>query len=387
MKVLIVGAGIGGVTAAVALARAGHQVELHERAAALAEVGAGITLWSNALRALDALQLGESVRRRGQPLQGGLIGTREGQVLSTFRSSELTLADGRPAELYCFHRAELHAALVEGLPGGLGMVHVGRECAGVEDAGHEAVARFADGSEVRADVVVGCDGIRSAVRAALWGDTPPRYAGYVAWRGIATAPRAEGAISGEIWGRGRRFGIVPIDGERTYWFAVENADRDAAVRSPQDARAHLLEAFGGWAFGVESVLAATEPEAILRNEVLDREPILPWGRGRVTLLGDAAHPTTPNLGQGAGMAIEDALALARHLDAAEPVASLRRYEQVRHPRTRAVTLRSRRLGEMAQWEGALATRLRDIAVRLTPARVMRRQVLSVVDTPRSEGAW
>jgi 2-polyprenyl-6-methoxyphenol hydroxylase-like FAD-dependent oxidoreductase len=239
--------------------------------------------------------------------------------------------------------------------------------------------RFSSGPAVEGALLVGADGLRSAVRGQLLADGEPRYAGYVAWRGVADTREGVGAVATEAWGRGRRFGLVPIDGDRTYWFATHNATAGGGDQSDL-VRDTLLRLFQGWLPPIREVLLATPGDSILRGDIQDRPPAARWGEGRVTLLGDAAHPMTPNLGQGACQAIEDAVVLARELSAtgvgADPVATLRRYEAARAPRANAVVTAARRLGAVGQAEGILTCRVRDALVALTPGVVARRQALA-----------
>jgi 2-polyprenyl-6-methoxyphenol hydroxylase-like FAD-dependent oxidoreductase len=233
------------------------------------------------------------------------------------------------------------------------------------------------GIRVHGDVLVGADGLRSRVRAKLHGDSPPVYAGYTAWRGVAPLPPG-GILAGETWGRGCRFGQVPLRRERVYWFAAANAAEGA--RSADGEQRALLRMFRGWHAPIETLIASTPEEEILRNDIYDRPPLTtPWNRGRVTLLGDAAHPMTPNLGQGACQALEDAVVLARCLSGSLPPAgALAAYERVRRPRVDAIVKESRQVGRIAQWQHPVAVRLRDFLVRVMPARVQERRLEAIV---------
>jgi 2-polyprenyl-6-methoxyphenol hydroxylase-like FAD-dependent oxidoreductase len=263
------------------------------------------------------------------------------------------------------HRADLHAVLRAAFDGPL---HLGARCAGVEHGADGVTARFADGRTLRAAVLVGADGLRSAVRTALHGDVPPVYAGYTAWR--AVVPFDPAALTpGETFGRGQRFGQVPLPGGQAYWFATASVPEGAAF--PEGEKAALRRLFGGWHAPVEALVEATPAEALIRTDLYDRPPLAPWGRGRVTLLGDAAHPTTPNLGQGAGMALEDAAALARRLASGGDVEeALRAYEAARAARTAAVVRASRAIGAVGQWRSPAAVAARTALFRLTPGRAV-----------------
>jgi len=235
---------------------------------------------------------------------------------------------------------------------------------------------FANGQRAQADVVVGADGLHSVVRASLAIPGAIRYAGYTAWRGIAPF-RTAGLLAGETLGHGQRFGLVPIAGDRVYWYATDNVP-EGGREDVEAAKTRLAGMFANWHAPIPALIAATEAPAILRNDIYDRDPVDRWGEGRVTLLGDAAHPMTPNLGQGGCQAIEDALVLARCLaEGGAADASLRRYESLRMPRTRFIVNASRRIGRAFQMESPFLCRLRDLALRMTPVSMSYRSLAAI----------
>jgi 2-polyprenyl-6-methoxyphenol hydroxylase-like FAD-dependent oxidoreductase len=377
MRIVVVGAGIGGAAAGIALAGAGHDVLVCERAERPREVGAGIVLWGNAMAALRGIGAHAAVRAHASPMGAGELRSARGRLLS---SQDLRIWDaelGEPSVV--IHRARLLDALLGVL--GTERVRFGRECVGIEERGERARVRFADGAAEDADVVVGADGLRSHVRAHLHGDSPPRYAGYTCWRALARVPRTlvdDGTFC-ETWGRGARFGWLRLPEETVYWFATVDAPRDGRDASAADALARLAELYAGWWGPIPALVRATRPKDLLRNDILDRPPLRRWGRGRVTLLGDAAHATTPNIGQGACLAIEDGVSLARHLAAGREVApALRAYERERRRRTAWIVRFSWRLGAVAQWRAPLACALRDAALAGTPRWAIRLQHRRVV---------
>ncbi|HEX7240126.1 MAG TPA: FAD-dependent monooxygenase [Longimicrobiaceae bacterium] len=371
-KALVVGGGIGGLAAAVGLRRAGWEVEVLERAPEIREVGAGLTLWDNALRALDRLGMGELVERLEFPEGTGGIWSWRGELLLPVSPAEVRERYGQRAA--AVHRAELQAALLDAL--GRDRVRTGAECTGFREDAHGVVAELADGGSARGDVLVGADGLRSVVRAALHGAEPPVYAGYTAWRGVVEFPDTERLRPGESWGAGTRFGRVPLSDGRAYWFAVRDAPE--GERAAGGEKAELLRLFGGWHEPVRELVEATPEEAILRGDVYDRPTLRSWGRGRATLLGDAAHPMTPNLGQGACQALEDAAVLAQCLagEAGVPEA-LRAYEARRVPRANAFVERSRAVGRVAQWSHPLAVGARMLLVRHLLPRLQGRQYAGI----------
>jgi 2-polyprenyl-6-methoxyphenol hydroxylase-like FAD-dependent oxidoreductase len=362
VEATIVGGGIGGLCAAIALRQAGIEATVFERAPELHAVGAGITLWSNAIRALRTLGVADAVIAAGASVGHAAIKTASGAILSETDAERLARELGEP--IVAIHRADLHAVLRKALP--VDAVRLDHALTAIDGT----TARFENGASVSADVVVGADGVSSVVRAQLFPERRLRYAGYTAWRGIVetTEESALGTTS-ESWGRGARFGIVRVDRTRVYWFATANTPAGVTT-TPEERQALLAERFAPWHAPIPALIRATPADAILHNDIWDLPPSATWGRGRVTLLGDAIHATTPNLGQGACMAIESAVVLARHLrGAADVEAALRAYERERQPRTAWITEASWTLGRVGQLENAAARALRDLAVRLTPAAV------------------
>ncbi|MGH9943705.1 MAG: FAD-dependent monooxygenase [Pyrinomonadaceae bacterium] len=373
-KVLIVGGGIGGLTLALALRRANIPYSVFERAPELKEVGAGIGVWTNAVKVLDRLGVGERLRETGAPLHIAELCSAKGQVLS--RSDLDHLAREAGAACYVMHRAELHAALAEQLP--RGVIKTNHECVAVEADAAGVSIHFADGTSAKGTLVVGADGLNSIVRAHLWGPAKPRDAGQTCFRGVIKMKTDDTGVMREIHGAGRRFGICPLSGDRIYWYAALNAPEGKMIDFDQRQRL-LLEVFKDWQWQVPAIIAATPTETILQNDLVDRVPITRWSKGAITLLGDAAHPTTPNFGQGACLAIEDAMILTRHLVKHTHVPeALQSYERARGQRTAAIVKQSRTFGALAKWENPFAVHLRELLVRATPEflvqQTMRKQI-------------
>lgn len=362
-RATVVGAGIGGLAAAIGLHRAGWDVRVLEKAPVLGEVGAGIALWSNALRALEGLGVAEEIRAHGTMQGEAGFRTHDGRWLS--RSSGQELRDELDVSLLMVHRAVLHRALFEALPAGV--VEVGATVTGLRG---DAVEYESDGRTryAEGDVVVGADGIRSAVRAALYpGAVWTRYAGFTAWRGVTDQPYPLQRQS-QTWGDGAEFGLARLLDGRVYWFAT--GDEPEGTRFP-DERAEVLRRFGGWHAPIGDVVRATAPDAVLRHDihVLPR-PLPPFAAGRVALLGDAAHAVTPNLGQGGALALEDAVVLAHELAADSPVVdALHRYDAARRPRAEQVSRASEQAGRLVRVRNPLLVRLRTGLVSVMPPRL------------------
>ncbi|MET1003946.1 MAG: FAD-dependent monooxygenase [Propionibacteriaceae bacterium] len=364
--VVVVGGGIGGVTAALALIRIGREVLVLERTAEPTDTGSGITLFPNAMGALDAIGVGRAIREAGAPPPLGSSGMRlpDGRVVVDASAVPAV------ADLQALHRADLHRALREQLPPGI--LRTGTEVTGVRDLGDRVEVEVTGGELVEADLVVAADGLRSRIRTALYPDYPgPRYAGYTSWRGVTSGPVDVGGVAGETWGPGERFGILPLRDGRVYWFAVANLPAGTRV----EAHAEVRRRFGSWHPPIPALLTATAPDAVLSLDIHDLTlPLSPFARGRVALLGDAAHGMTPDIGQGAGQAIEDAVVLAAALAELPAPEALAHYDQERRPRTTSIVTAARRTGRFAQLHGTVPVALRTLVMRLTPPAASLRLV-------------
>ncbi|MDG4810323.1 FAD-dependent oxidoreductase [Micromonospora sp. WMMD1120] len=375
---VVVGGGIGGLSAALALHRHGWRVTVLERAAELREVGAGLSLMANAVRALDALGLGPALRDGGHGEAPGGIRDRHGRWLSRVDAADMVRQLGTTA--LGVHRATLHRTLREALPAS--SVHTDATVEHVEPGPDRAEVRYRGtdgGHTLAADLVVGADGLRSRVRAQLWPRHPdPVYAGSTTWRAaIAFPDPVPAAIT---WGPGAEFGMVPIGAGQLYWYAAVNTPPGGHA---PDELAAVRERFGDWHDPIPALLTATPPEVVLRHDIYHlAEPLPSYVRGRVALLGDAAHPMTPNLGQGAGQAIEDAVVLGAVCagGAADVPGALAAYDAQRRPRSQSVARASFTAGRFGQQlRNPVALALRDIALRLTPGRATLRGMARYAD--------
>ncbi len=381
-KALIVGAGIGGLTTAIALRQAGYDVSIFERASELKPAGAGLTLAPNAGMVLRALDLLDQVAERGAVIISGEQRNPRGKLLQQAPIGTIAREFGVP--MIGLLRSELQDVLVSNLESNI--LHLGMECVGFYDSGDRVVARFGDGTERSGDLLVGADGLNSAIRRQLLGGEETRYSGYTSWRAVVDTDDAAFAtgVNVEVWGRGRRFGWLPIGQKLTYWFATENAPPDSNLLDKQ----RLVSRFANWYEPIPTLIGATDERQLIQTDIVDRRPTNVWGTGRVTLLGDAAHPTTPNLGQGACLAIEDSIVLSRflvqHVGAVDQ--ALRAYERARQSRTANITNLSLRFGQIAQLQSPFQSWARDFALRLIPTGVSTRQFRQLIqpDVPLRE---
>lgn len=381
-RIAVVGAGIAGLAGAVALQRRGHAVTVFEARADTA-AGTAITLWPNALAALDELGLGDAVRDAGNRVPTGAVRWRDGRPLRRPDPHRLVDALGEP--LVVLRRPVLTGLLGDALAPGT--VRTGQAVTGLRLTGSGGGGRvrvlLADGTEHRVDAVVGADGVRSTVAAWLNGPLRHRYAGYTAWRGIAEHP-LDPALSGETLGPAAQFGHVRLDADHTYWFATERTA--AGGSAPEGELAYLRRRFAGWAEPVPTLLARTDPAAVLRTDLYDREQARVWAAGPVVLVGDAAHPMRPHLGQGGCQGLEDVAVLARCIDLCGGdgegrtdglTAAFARYARRRRRRVGAVVRESAVIGRVINirpsWVGAAAVR----ASALLPDAVANRHLATI----------
>jgi len=377
-KIAVIGGGIGGLTTAIALARQGMAVEVYEQAPALEEVGAGVGLWPNAMAAFEQIGLADQVAKLATPVDKQGLMRLDGSWLLCLPAELMTQRWG--AGFVSVHRAELQQLLAAELDPAV--IHLGARCTGLQDNGQAVIARFADGRVVEADVLVGADGVHSAVRTALFGPAPLRYRGYTAVRSI-TPPRSVPLPrdSWEIWGRGAKFGQGPTSGDRVIWWAAWNAP--AGGMQDGDTAALVRKHFGTWPDPIPAIIEATPGAALIRTDIYDRRPARTWGRGRVVLIGDAIHPMTPDLAQGACQAIVDGTTLATCLAASgDPPTALRAFQRRRWRNAAATTLMARNMGAMGQWKGHTVCTARNSLIRSIPLSLQLRQFDLVLGAPR-----
>ncbi|MFJ7066070.1 FAD-dependent monooxygenase [Streptomyces sp. NPDC101115] len=376
-RAVVVGAGIGGLTAAAALCGRGWDVTVLERAADLAPVGAGIGLAPNALRALDVIGLGDRVRELAAWQGDGGMRRPDGRWLARTDARAAAARFGGP--LVLLHRATLVDLLLSALPEGTVRTGAPAALADPGDTRRPARVTTPDG-ELEAGLLVAADGIRSAVRTALFPAHPgPRYSGFTTWRTVIPAPERPFAPH-ETWGPARVWGSQPLKDGRVYAYAMAAAP--AGAHAPDGEKAELLRLFGDWHHPVPAILDAADGTTVLRHDVHHLiDPLPAFHAGRTALLGDAAHAMQPTLGQGGNQAVEDAIVLAHHIGGGPaggglPVpAALAAYTADRLPRTTAVVRRAARTGRLALLSARPAVALRDAAVtavsRFGPGLVLR----------------
>jgi 2-polyprenyl-6-methoxyphenol hydroxylase-like FAD-dependent oxidoreductase len=328
-------------------------------------------LWPNATRVLRVLGLLERVRMQGGTSTNFQVRSSSGRVLMN-----LTLGNF-DAPAVCISRADLLSILQSELPPA--HIRLAHEFQYFEQSTESVRVHFKGGIIKEHNAVIGADGIRSRVRSELFGPSNPLDRGYTVWRGVATYNgRAIGAgTNSESWGAGKRFGILCCGENRYTWYATGNVSPDH-VDDSGGRKSELCEAFAGWHEPIDSLIDATVEKEILKHRAFDIAPLSRWGLGKVTLLGDAAHPCTPNLGQGACMALEDALLLAQCAAGEKSVEkALHCYEQLRRSRTAHIQQRSLLMGRIGQWQNPLFVTARNVVTTLLPSWPFERNLRTV----------
>lgn len=373
-KAILVGAGIGGLAASSALRDTDVEVVAFERAPELAkvEVGAGITLWPNAIAVLDKLGVGEEIRRRGAPLHSFEQRTRKGRLVCRWPMLEMERRIGTPA--IGVSRPDAHAAVAAT---GSYCVRTGAEVTGFAEHEDHVAVTLANGSVEQGDVLIGADGIDSTIRAQLLGPSQSRHAGLAIWR--ANLPVGPGIPVPDVafmlfWGVGHKFVCFHSGPNQLSWEAIVAAERGGSD-PPGHSQDVVAKHFEGFADPVLKLVRATDPERIFRTDVCDRPPDERWGTGRVTLLGDAAHAMTFAVGQGAAQALEDCVALSKRLaGTSDPVAALRAYEEPRIKRAAKFQGLAWKLARAGAWKSPAAAALRNIVLAASSPMVWRAQV-------------
>ncbi len=350
VKVVLIGAGIGGLTAAVALQARGFKVAVYEQAPQLAEVGAGLTLSPNATHALESTGLGPTLARlASRPARQAVLHYRTGEVLVDQERGDLPKRQ-YGADYYQIHRADLHTMLADAVrahdPEAINLNHA---FTGLTQNNNAVDITFANGAAITADVVIGCDGIKSEVRAALWGKSAPRFTGNIAWRGLVPVDhlpqgfKLDPPSAAAVGVKHSMARYLIRDGTVLNYVAfAEKSGWEIESWAVRSEISELLAEFHDWHESFRTFLAATPPELCFKWAIHDRDPLPQWTKGRVTLLGDAAHPMLPFLGMGAASGIEDAVVLARAFQAASSIdEALKRYEGARRERATFMQMASR----------------------------------------------
>jgi 2-polyprenyl-6-methoxyphenol hydroxylase-like FAD-dependent oxidoreductase len=371
-KFAIVGGGIGGLTLAIAMQRKGFQVIVYESTPKFKPIGAGLGLAANAVKAFLEIGIADEVLSVGKVMKMFRIADDSGKTIAETNSEEMSRRFGT-VNNFTIHRADLHRVLLNQLEPET--VVLDKNCVDAYQDVNGVALHFTDGTKVHADYLIACDGIHSPIRRKLLPESSPRYAGYTCWRAVIDKVPTDFDFNhaSESWGVGCRFGI------RIYWYACINATQnDPVMRSFRIPE--LLSYYSGFHSPVSEILKLTRNEDLLWGDIMDLKPISRFAFDKIVLMGDAAHATTPNMGQGACLAIEDSAVLANCIEDYETVEeAFKQFEQKRIKRTTKIVNGSWALGKAAQLENPLLISLRNAAVRLTPSSIAQRQVKFIHD--------
>jgi 2-polyprenyl-6-methoxyphenol hydroxylase-like FAD-dependent oxidoreductase len=357
--ICILGGGIAGLTTAIALKKKGIESIIFEASPEIKAVGAGLGLGINAMMAFDRLGLKEDISQLGKMLPSFTIFDQKGKTIT--RTTDF--GDGN----FTIHRAALHEYLLSQLDPA--NIRLGKKVQGLTQDENGVTLTFEDGSEHACDYVIAADGIHSPVRAQLVPHYKPRYAGYTCWRAVIDNAQLQLNETSETWGAKGRFGLVPLANNKIYWFACVNAPQNSPEAKKYGV-SDLQKIFKDYHSPIPEVLAQTHDHQLIWGDIIDHQPIDRYAYGRVVLIGDAAHATTPNMGQGACQAIEDAVVLAQCMaENAQPTLAFKTFEKRRLKRTKWVTNNSWMIGKVAQWTNPFLILKRNFLFRLLPASV------------------
>jgi len=375
MKVTIIGAGIGGLTLAIALQKKGIEVEIFEAASAFGKIGAGIVLAINAMQIYERLGLAQELKIRGNCLKKMAITNANLKILA---GNELAYFEAKyNLNNVAIHRATLHEILLSELqhvP-----LHLNKKLKRLEEGAEGIQLEFLDGSTHKADLVVGADGIHSGVRQSIFPQTKERFSKQICWRGVVPFKLEKGMnfTMREAWGAGCRFGIVPIENNQVYWFACASYQKDAKREFQETSLSQLFSNFDPI---VSQLIEATPSDKINEAELSDLEILKNWHKGKICLMGDAAHATTPNMGQGANQAIESAWVLADCLaKETNHKAAFETYQNIRQAKATQIVKISWQIGKIAHLKNPILTTFRDAMVRMTPASIGRKQLEKIFE--------
>lgn len=368
MKILINGGGIAGLTCAIAMTKLGFEVEVFEVASEIKPAGAGIVIQSNAIKALEYLNIADKIIECANPINQLAILDENGKVINNQKPSSLT------SELFAglaIHRHTLHKILAEYLPPKA--LFTNKKVTTIFDNNEKVVLLFEDGSSVEGDYLISADGINSIIRQLLIPDSKPKYAGYICWRSVVDNSTLNIKSATESWGSKGRFGIVPINENKLYWYATVNSHQ-YDVKINHYSLKNLKEHFSDYHSPVGEILDLSSDEKLIKNPICDIKPISQFAFNRILLIGDAAHATTPNLGQGACQAIEDVMVIHQEISSGKTLPdAFKSFERRRIKKAKFIIETSRKLGAIGQIENKLLIALRNMIFKLTPNFVTEHQ--------------
>ncbi|WP_373524451.1 FAD-dependent monooxygenase [Aquiflexum sp.] len=376
IKVSIIGGGIAGLTTALALQQKGIQANVYEAAPEVRPVGAGLALSSNAMRVYKLMGFMDEVISQGRLMSSFALLDQKGKIITKADSEAISKKYG--LDNFLIHRYALHGLLLSKLDPDT--VFTNKKAKSFSNQEDQVFVDFEDGSSISTDYLIVGDGIHSAIRKQLLPHSTPRYSGYTCWRAVMDNSRLKINLASETWGTNGRFGIAPLTNDQLYWFACINAPRNDPKMGAMKVL-DLLANFKDYHDPIPQILEHTEEYQLIWNDIIDLSPIGQFAFDRIVLVGDAAHATTPNLGQGACQAIEDAYVLADEMSKKEEYSqAFRAFEKRRIDRTDFIVNTSWKMGSLAQLENPLLCGIRNFALRNTPKSFHDKQLEKIFKT-------
>ncbi len=371
--ITIIGAGIGGLTTAIALKQRGFEVEIFEAAPVFKKAGSGINLAINAMQIYKRLGIYDELLATGSHTNTMTVSDHQLKPISTIDLIASEKQHG--VKTIAIHRSDLHEILLNHLQGI--SIHLHKNLDTLTQSGDQVNLSFKDGTTHQSNIVIGADGIHSAVRTSIFKDTKKRIAKQICWRGVVktSIPKKHQQELNELWGKGQRFGFVHINKDEVYWFALANYKQNYRT---EYAHVNIAELFANFNPLVTQIICATNKNDILTNEMMDLKPIPKWHHQNVCLLGDAAHATTPNMGQGACQAIESAYVLAKCISEEKTTeAAFIQFQKTRKTTATKIVNTSWTLGKVAHWENSIGILLRNKLMRLIPQSLTQKQAIDI----------
>jgi 2-polyprenyl-6-methoxyphenol hydroxylase-like FAD-dependent oxidoreductase len=371
MKIGIIGAGIAGLTTAIALNKKGFKAVVFEAAPEIKAVGAGLGLAANAIKAFEKIGIADEVIKEGKCLSAFNIFDQEGKLITSADSTEISKKYG--LDNFTIHRGNLHKVLLKNFDPK--RIFTSKRSVKLELKETSVAVHFEDNTQESFDYLIIADGIHSPLRKSLIPGAKIRYSGYTCWRAVIDNPGLDLDAASETWGEDGRFGIVPLANNKIYWFACKNAPEKSLEMKGFKIK-DIQKVFENFHSPIPEILSNTTDDQLLWNDISDLKPISKYAFGRAVLIGDAGHATTPNMGQGACQAIEDAVVLAEEV-AANPEnleKAFLSFEKKRLKRTHWIVNNSNAIGKVAQLENRALITLRNIIFRNLPKSLNEKQI-------------
>lgn len=379
MRGIIIGAGIGGLSTAIAMQMRQINVKVFEAATNLNPIGAGILVPPNAMNILDRYNLAQQVRDGGSPIESLVVIDSEGRGIS--KTPAHYSKNGIAHQTIAIHRGTLQKILLNALAPDT--LLTSKQCVEINTGVDGAEATFRDGTKISGEFLVGADGIHSKVRESIFPDSPLRYSGQTCWRGVSNIalPKKWLMQLTEVWGAGLRFGFVPIADTQVYWYATKREEA-GRIDYPSNIKQQLCDLYGEFLEPVGEIIMQTDPFSIIRDDISDLAPLTSWHSNSAVLMGDAAHASTPNLGQGGAQAIEDSWVLAEKIATCETLQNaFEKFQASRFAKVKRIVNVSWQIGKATNLSNKMACEIRNTLFRCVPSFMVKQQSRLIYDVP------